>query len=124
MTNLVRRPLLLLVLLSACVLLGHVATAEALVSAGGGFYFQSPQQFGWSYGALAFADADNVWATGGTQNNGSRLLHSSDGGTTWQAVDADPDPDRADWFDLEAARQAIVPAQRRFIDDLEVVVRA
>jgi predicted NUDIX family NTP pyrophosphohydrolase len=35
-----------------------------------------------------------------------------------------PEVDRADWFDLEAARQAIVLAQRRFIDDLEVVVRA
>jgi predicted NUDIX family NTP pyrophosphohydrolase len=34
-----------------------------------------------------------------------------------------PEVDRAGWFDLEAARQAIVPAQRRFIDDLEVVVR-
>jgi predicted NUDIX family NTP pyrophosphohydrolase len=33
-----------------------------------------------------------------------------------------PEVDRADWFDLESARQAIVPAQRRFIDDLAVVV--
>jgi len=32
--------------------------------------------------------------------------------------------DRAGWFDLAAAREAIVPAQRRFIDDLEVVGRA
>jgi predicted NUDIX family NTP pyrophosphohydrolase len=34
-----------------------------------------------------------------------------------------PEVDRAAWFDLVAAREAIVPAQRRFIDDLEAVVR-
>jgi predicted NUDIX family NTP pyrophosphohydrolase len=32
-----------------------------------------------------------------------------------------PEIDRAAWFDLPAAREAIVPAQRRFIDDLEIV---
>jgi len=32
-----------------------------------------------------------------------------------------PEVDRAAWFDLSAAREAIVPAQRRFIDDLEIV---
>jgi predicted NUDIX family NTP pyrophosphohydrolase len=32
-----------------------------------------------------------------------------------------PEVDRAQWFDLPAAREAIVPAQRRFIDDLAVV---
>ena len=32
-----------------------------------------------------------------------------------------PEVDRAAWFDLAAARVAIVPAQRRFIDDLEIV---
>jgi predicted NUDIX family NTP pyrophosphohydrolase len=32
-----------------------------------------------------------------------------------------PEVDRAAWFDLLAAREAIVPAQRRFIDDLEIV---
>jgi len=32
-----------------------------------------------------------------------------------------PEVDRAAWFDLAAAREAIVPAQRRFIDDLVVV---
>jgi predicted NUDIX family NTP pyrophosphohydrolase len=32
-----------------------------------------------------------------------------------------PEVDRAAWFDLPAARLAIVPAQRRFIDDLEIV---
>ena len=32
-----------------------------------------------------------------------------------------PEVDRAAWFDLPAARAAIVPAQRRFIDDLEIV---
>ena len=32
-----------------------------------------------------------------------------------------PEVDRAAWFDLPAARVAIVPAQRRFIDDLEIV---
>ena len=95
----VLRPILVACTVGMCVLAVWVPCARGLVSTGGGFYFQSPQQFGWSYGALAFADADNVWATGGTQNNGTRLLHSSDGGTTWQAVDADPDPDRADWFD-------------------------
>jgi predicted NUDIX family NTP pyrophosphohydrolase len=31
-----------------------------------------------------------------------------------------PEVDRAAWFDLPAAREAIVPAQRRFIDDLEI----
>ena len=35
-----------------------------------------------------------------------------------------PEVDRAAWFDLTAARAAIVPAQRRFLDDLEVVVGA
>jgi len=32
-----------------------------------------------------------------------------------------PEVDRAAWFDLPAARVAIAPAQRRFIDDLEIV---
>ena len=32
-----------------------------------------------------------------------------------------PEVDRAAWFDLPAARAAIVPVQRRFIDDLEIV---
>ena len=32
-----------------------------------------------------------------------------------------PEVDRAAWFGLTAAREAIVPAQRRFIDDLEIV---
>jgi len=32
-----------------------------------------------------------------------------------------PEVDRAAWFALPAARAAIVPAQRRFIDDLEIV---
>jgi len=32
-----------------------------------------------------------------------------------------PEVDRAAWFDLPAARVAIVPAQRRFLDDLEIV---
>jgi len=31
-----------------------------------------------------------------------------------------PEVDRAAWFDLPAARAAIVPAQRRFLDDLEI----
>ncbi len=35
-----------------------------------------------------------------------------------------PEVDRAAWFDLEAAREAIVPAQRRFLDDLAVVASA
>ncbi|MCX6373182.1 MAG: NUDIX domain-containing protein [Actinobacteria bacterium] len=32
-----------------------------------------------------------------------------------------PEVDRAAWFDLPAARAAIVPVQRRFLDDLEIV---
>ncbi len=32
-----------------------------------------------------------------------------------------PEVDRAAWFDLPVAREAIVSAQRRFIDDLEIV---
>ncbi len=32
-----------------------------------------------------------------------------------------PEVDRAAWFDLPSAREAIVPVQRRFIDDLEIV---
>jgi predicted NUDIX family NTP pyrophosphohydrolase len=32
-----------------------------------------------------------------------------------------PEVDRAAWFGLAAAREAIVPAQRRFVDDLAVV---
>ncbi len=35
-----------------------------------------------------------------------------------------PEVDRAAWFTLDAAREAIVPAQRRFVDDLQVVVAA
>jgi predicted NUDIX family NTP pyrophosphohydrolase len=35
-----------------------------------------------------------------------------------------PEVDRAAWFTLEAARAAIVPAQRRFLDDLAVVAAA
>jgi predicted NUDIX family NTP pyrophosphohydrolase len=35
-----------------------------------------------------------------------------------------PEVDRAAWFDLVAAREAILPAQRRFIDDLPAVVGA
>ncbi len=35
-----------------------------------------------------------------------------------------PEVDRARWFDLSSARVAIVPAQRRFLDDLEVVAAA
>jgi len=35
-----------------------------------------------------------------------------------------PEVDRAAWFTLAAAREAIVPAQRRFVDDLRVVVAA
>ena len=35
-----------------------------------------------------------------------------------------PEADRAAWFGVAAAREAIVPAQRRFIDDLEVVAAA
>ncbi len=35
-----------------------------------------------------------------------------------------PEVDRAAWFTLEAAREAIVPAQRRFLDDLAVVAAA
>jgi predicted NUDIX family NTP pyrophosphohydrolase len=33
-----------------------------------------------------------------------------------------PEVDRAAFFDLPAAREAIVPAQRRFVDELEAVV--
>jgi predicted NUDIX family NTP pyrophosphohydrolase len=33
-----------------------------------------------------------------------------------------PEADRAAWFDLTAAREAVLPAQRRFIDDLEAIV--
>jgi len=32
-----------------------------------------------------------------------------------------PEVDRAAWFGLAAAREAIVPAQRRFLDDLQVI---
>ena len=35
-----------------------------------------------------------------------------------------PEVDRAAWFGLAAAREAIVPAQRRFLDDLQVVAGA
>jgi predicted NUDIX family NTP pyrophosphohydrolase len=35
-----------------------------------------------------------------------------------------PEVDRAAWFSLEAAREAIVKAQRRFLDDLAVVAAA
>ena len=35
-----------------------------------------------------------------------------------------PEVDRAAWFTLEAAREAMVPAQRRFLDDLAVLAGA
>jgi len=35
-----------------------------------------------------------------------------------------PEVDRAAWFGLAAAREAIVPAQRRFLDDLQFVATA
>jgi predicted NUDIX family NTP pyrophosphohydrolase len=35
-----------------------------------------------------------------------------------------PEVDRAAWFDLDSATAAIVPAQRRFLDDLAVVAAA
>jgi predicted NUDIX family NTP pyrophosphohydrolase len=35
-----------------------------------------------------------------------------------------PEVDRAAWFGLPAAREAIAPAQRRFLDDLQVVAGA
>jgi predicted NUDIX family NTP pyrophosphohydrolase len=35
-----------------------------------------------------------------------------------------PEVDRAAWFELAAAREAIVPAQRRFLDDLAVLAAA
>jgi len=35
-----------------------------------------------------------------------------------------PEVDRAAFFDLAAAREAIVPAQRRFVDELEAIVGA
>jgi predicted NUDIX family NTP pyrophosphohydrolase len=35
-----------------------------------------------------------------------------------------PEVDRAAWFTLDAAREAIVPVQRRFVDDLAVVAAA
>jgi predicted NUDIX family NTP pyrophosphohydrolase len=35
-----------------------------------------------------------------------------------------PEVDRANWFTLEEARQAIVPVQRRFLDDLAVIAAA
>lgn len=35
-----------------------------------------------------------------------------------------PEVDRAAWFTLDAARTAIVPAQRRFLDDLAVIAAA
>jgi predicted NUDIX family NTP pyrophosphohydrolase len=35
-----------------------------------------------------------------------------------------PEVDRARWFDLAQARAAVVPAQRRFVDDLPAVVHA
>ncbi|MFA4964355.1 MAG: NUDIX domain-containing protein [Thermoleophilia bacterium] len=35
-----------------------------------------------------------------------------------------PEVDRAAWFTLPAAREAVVPAQRRFVDDLEILVGA
>ena len=35
-----------------------------------------------------------------------------------------PEVDRAEWFDLTSAREAVVPAQRRFLDDLAVIAAA
>jgi predicted NUDIX family NTP pyrophosphohydrolase len=40
-----------------------------------------------------------------------------------KVIDA-PEVDRAAWFGLTSARAAIVPSQRRFIDDLEAIVGA
>ena len=35
-----------------------------------------------------------------------------------------PEVDRAAWFDLAAAREAILPAQRRFVDDLPALLQS
>ena len=75
----------------SCALACIASPAQALVSVGGGFYFQSPQPFGWSLASVSFASPEDVWAVANTQNNGQRLLHSSDAGTTWQALDIDVD---------------------------------
>jgi hypothetical protein len=57
--------------------------ARALVSTGGGFYFQSPQAFGWTIAGVEFASNGDVWATANSPTHGQRLLHSDDDGSTW-----------------------------------------
>jgi photosystem II stability/assembly factor-like uncharacterized protein len=84
----VKRTMLVLVVMSLAYVaaLAQPPSAQALVSLGGGLYFQSPQPFGWSVGSLVAADSSNLWIT--TSNEfGSQLVHSSDGGATWQSVD-------------------------------------
>ena len=61
-----------------------------------GWYWQMPQPAaslssydGVSFGAVAFPDANDVWAVGG----GGIILHSADAGATWAVQ---PTPTSAD----------------------------
>lgn len=96
-----RSTLVLLLAAITVLLLGSLLTpsAEALVSAGGGFYCQSPQPFGWLVSNLQFTSQSDVWATAGTQLGGQRLLHSGDAGTTWQSYGLAFDPEHDESLD-------------------------
>ncbi len=82
------RPILVIIAAVLVLIACWIPTANALVPAGGGFFWQSPQPIGASGNIyeLTFADADHLWGiTWGGQ--GDLLVYSDDGGLTWTTVD-------------------------------------
>jgi len=78
------RTRLAVVLITAIVICACWAPpAGALAPAGGGFFWQSPQPFGWDVYQLVFADASHVWGNA----EGGRLAFSNDAGLTWSTLD-------------------------------------
>ncbi len=76
------RRLALLAALCPVVLLLFALPAQALVSTGdGGWVWQNPLPVGAHLQGVAFADTQLGWAVGA----GGVIMHSADGGTTWQA---------------------------------------
>lgn len=75
--------LLTLLIVTSALLVAWAPPAGALAPAGGAFFWQSPQPFGWRVSQLTFAGVTDVWGLCGE----SRLAHSDDAGLTWSAVE-------------------------------------
>ena len=61
------------------------ASARGLASTGDGTWFwQAPQIQGNPLSAVSFGDASNVWTVGGNWEQPGTVLHSNDGGSTWE----------------------------------------